>query len=60
MHNIAVKLTDALIVQIIIGMAVNLGMKVIAEGVETKEQRAFLELHGCPIIQGYLLADECR
>jgi EAL domain-containing protein (putative c-di-GMP-specific phosphodiesterase class I) len=53
-HNIAVKLTDALIVQTIIGMAVNLSMEVIAEGVETEEQRAFLELHGCPVIQGYL------
>jgi EAL domain-containing protein (putative c-di-GMP-specific phosphodiesterase class I) len=53
-HNIGVKLTDALIVQTIIAMSVNLGMEVIAEGVETEAQRAFLELHGCPIIQGYL------
>ncbi|MGZ8176169.1 EAL domain-containing protein [Methylobacter sp.] len=45
---------DAIIVQTIIAMATSLGMEVIAEGVETEEQRAFLELHGCPAIQGYL------
>ncbi|MGZ5573532.1 MAG: sensor domain-containing protein [Methylobacter sp.] len=53
-RNIGIKPTDAVIVQTIIGMANNLGMEVIAEGVETEEQRAFLELHGCPAIQGYL------
>ncbi|MFZ2407144.1 MAG: EAL domain-containing protein, partial [Methylobacter sp.] len=53
-HNIGLKPTDAVIVQTIIGMANNLGMDVIAEGVETEEQRAFLELNGCPAIQGYL------
>jgi EAL domain-containing protein (putative c-di-GMP-specific phosphodiesterase class I) len=53
-RNIGVKPTDAVIVQTIIGMADNLGMKVIAEGVETEEQRAFLELHGCSAVQGYL------
>jgi EAL domain-containing protein (putative c-di-GMP-specific phosphodiesterase class I) len=45
---------DAIIVQTIIAMANKLGMDVIAEGVETEEQRAFLELQGCPAIQGYL------
>jgi diguanylate cyclase (GGDEF)-like protein/PAS domain S-box-containing protein len=54
-RNIGVKSTDAVIVQTIIGMANNLGIDVIAEGVETEEQRAFLELHGCPAIQGFLL-----
>ncbi len=53
-RNIGVKPTDAVIVQTIVGMADNLGMTVIAEGVETEQQRAFLELHGCPVIQGYL------
>ncbi|WP_340124530.1 EAL domain-containing protein, partial [Methylobacter svalbardensis] len=55
-HNIGVQPTDAVIVQTIIGMANNLGMDVIAEGVETEEQRAFLERHGCPAIQGYLFS----
>ncbi|WP_331709883.1 EAL domain-containing protein [Methylomonas methanica] len=45
---------DAVIVQTIIAMAMSLGMEVIAEGVETEEQRVFLELHGCHAIQGYL------
>ena len=53
-RNIGVKPTDAVIVQTIIGMANNLCMEVIAEGVETEEQRAFLEQYGCSAIQGYL------
>ena len=54
-RNINVKPSDDVIVQTIISMGNNLGMQVIAEGVETEEQRAFLELHGCPAIQGYLI-----
>jgi diguanylate cyclase (GGDEF)-like protein/PAS domain S-box-containing protein len=53
-RNIGVKHSDAVIVQTIIGMANNLGMEVIAEGVETENQRAFLEQHGCTLCQGYL------
>ena len=55
-RNIGVKSTDAIIVQTIIGMAHNLGIEVIAEGVETEAQRAFLERHGCPAFQGYLFS----
>ena len=53
-RNIGVKHSDAVIVQTIIGMAKNLGMEVLAEGVETEEQRLFLEQHGCSLYQGYL------
>jgi EAL domain-containing protein (putative c-di-GMP-specific phosphodiesterase class I) len=37
----------------IIDLAHNLGFKVIAEGVETKEQLDFLHLHNCDQYQGY-------
>ncbi len=37
-------------------MARNLDLEVIAEGVETQEQRDFLDLHGCDLYQGYLFA----
>lgn len=53
-RNIGTKSTDAMIVQTIIGMANNLGIEVIAEGVETDVQRDFLWEAGCRLYQGYL------
>ncbi|MCA1769697.1 MAG: EAL domain-containing protein [Halomonas sp.] len=47
---------DAAIVKGMISMAGHLGLKVVAEGVETEEQRAQLEAWGCDIFQGFLLA----
>nr|WP_315428484.1 EAL domain-containing protein [uncultured Albidiferax sp.] len=55
-RNIGIQHTDALIVQTIIGMAHSLGLDVIAEGVETEQQRAFLALNGCTLCQGYLFS----
>ena len=55
-RNISVKTSDAVIVQTIIGMGNNLGMEIIAEGVETEAQRAFLQAHGCPVFQGNLFS----
>jgi len=52
-EHIGTKASDATIIQTIIGMANNLGMEVIAEGVETQEQRDFLERNGCMLYQGY-------
>ena len=54
-HNLGVKHTDDVIVQTIIGMARNLELDVIAEGVETAEQRDTLARYGCHYFQGYLL-----
>ena len=53
-RNLGQRPTDDVIVQTIIGMASNLGLEVIAEGVETLEQKEFLALHGCRFYQGYL------
>lgn len=45
---------DAVITKTIIAMAENLGLQVIAEGVETPEQKAFLVENHCAQLQGYL------
>ncbi|MHB1937203.1 MAG: putative bifunctional diguanylate cyclase/phosphodiesterase [Acidobacteriaceae bacterium] len=57
-HDIATD-TDpndaaAVILQTIIGMAKNLGLDIIAEGVETEQQHDFLKRNGCHLYQGYL------
>ena len=53
-RNIGIKHSDGVIVQTIIGMARNLALEVIAEGVETHAQQKFLASHDCSLYQGYL------
>ena len=53
-RDISTDPNDAVIVKTIISMSDALGLNVIAEGVETVEQRDFLDNHGCHVFQGYL------
>jgi diguanylate cyclase (GGDEF)-like protein len=42
--------------KMIIGLGQNLGLEVIAEGVETEPQLQYMREHGCDVAQGYLYA----
>ncbi len=55
-HDVTVDPEDASLADAIIALAHNLGLKVIAEGVETKEQLDFLRSRGCDLYQGYYFA----
>ena len=44
------------IVQSILAMAEHLGLRVVAEGIETVQQARYLADHGSPCMQGYLFA----
>jgi EAL domain-containing protein (putative c-di-GMP-specific phosphodiesterase class I) len=43
----------ATIVKAVISMGSSLHMRVVAEGIETREQLEFLQEHGCPVGQGF-------
>lgn len=53
-HDIPNDEEDMAITKTIIGLAKNLKLDVIAEGVETREQEEFLHKNGCELAQGYL------
>jgi diguanylate cyclase (GGDEF)-like protein len=51
--GIASSSGDAAITRAVIAMAQNLGVRVVAEGVESEKQLAFLRTYGCHEVQGY-------
>jgi EAL domain-containing protein (putative c-di-GMP-specific phosphodiesterase class I) len=55
--NVTTDRSDAAIVAAVIGVAHSLEMEVIAEGVETEEQAAFLRQNHCNLLQGYLYGE---
>jgi diguanylate cyclase (GGDEF)-like protein len=55
-RNLAPHAPDLALCEAIIVMAHKLGLKVIAEGVETEQQRALLQAIGCDYGQGYLFS----
>jgi len=55
-HEMMSSVRDRIMVQRTIEMAHDLGMQVIAEGVETQEQLDLLRSNGCDIAQGYLFS----
>jgi diguanylate cyclase (GGDEF)-like protein/PAS domain S-box-containing protein len=55
-RDIMVNATNGALAQAIISLARALGLMVIAEGVETDEQRALLSRFGCDCYQGFLFS----
>ena len=55
-HDISTDADAATLTRAIIHLAQNLRLKVVAEGVETEDQLAFLRSNGCDEMQGYLFA----
>ena len=54
--NISTSRSDEVIIEAIISMARSFNFKVLAEGVETENQMAFLKKQHCDEVQGYLLS----
>ena len=52
-QDIATDVDDATIVRTVIALGHNLGLKVVAEGVETEQQLEFLRANHCDELQGY-------
>ena len=64
-QGVPTDLHDSAIASAIIAMAHDLGLSVVAEGVENEAQLEFLRRHYCDVVQGFLLsyplpAEACR
>jgi EAL domain-containing protein (putative c-di-GMP-specific phosphodiesterase class I) len=59
-HDIGVDPDDAALCEAIISMAHSLGLSVIGEGVENREQFEFLRSRGAEIVQGYYVSKPMR
>jgi diguanylate cyclase (GGDEF)-like protein/PAS domain S-box-containing protein len=63
-RDLTTSADDAAIARAIIALGHNMNLRVVAEGVETAEQLAFLRDNGCDVMQGFLFsepvpADDC-
>ena len=52
--SLVVDTSEQIVVKHIIGLCNELGIDIIAEGIETAEQEAMLKNRGCRVGQGYL------
>jgi EAL domain-containing protein (putative c-di-GMP-specific phosphodiesterase class I) len=55
-RDLATDADDRVLTATIVNLGHSLGLKVVAEGVETEEQRSFLLEQGCDLAQGYLFS----
>ncbi len=55
-RDLDTKADDRAIITAIIGLARTLGIRTLAEGVETREQLTFLAQQGCDVVQGYFFS----
>ncbi|NNF51837.1 MAG: GGDEF domain-containing protein [Gammaproteobacteria bacterium] len=55
-QGLKAKSGDALIVKSTINLGHNMGLKVVAEGLETEDAWALLDAYGCDMVQGYMIS----
>jgi EAL domain-containing protein (putative c-di-GMP-specific phosphodiesterase class I) len=53
-HDLADSPAAQTLINTVLRIGDSLRLTVVAEGVETESQRAFLAMRGCPVVQGYL------